>query len=247
MVSAIDEAEAAAPGFGLGLGFVGSGCFFMMAGLVCGGSGRLWVEVGGLVSGLVGAWGGWARPAHAAVAKLAGTKSAMPCVLSACVPVPIDPAHLSPPQPTDTPKLTQRRTQDGPAGLPGRGAAAAPARSAPRLLRSSTTVGFVGYASSSWRGGGLGRGGGLPHLRGFRGDGRAGYDSKNVLRLFVCLRSFTIKPVNPSTTGGGAAALPSSSSSSAAAMALKLAADLLDRDQPGLLEGALEVRNDETN
>ena len=62
-----------------------------------------------------------------------------------------------------------------------------------------------------------------------------------------CLRSFTIKSVNPSTTGGGAAALPSSSSSSSAAMALKLAADLLDRDQPGLLEGALDVRNDETN
>lgn len=81
------------------------------------------------------------------------------------------------------------------------------------------------------------------------GTGKTGEEASRPAGPFVCILLFIHRRghQNPYGTGGGAAALPSSSSSSAAAMALKLAADLLDRDQPGLLEGALEVRNDETN
>ncbi len=47
-----------------------------------------------------------------------------------------------------------------------------------------------------------------------------------------------------SLTGGGGPPGTAAAAAAAAAMALvlRLAADLLDRDQPGLLEGALEVR-----
>ena len=53
MVSAIEEAEAA-PGFGLGLGFLGRGRFFMMAGLACGGCERFGWLVGCWLVGMVG-------------------------------------------------------------------------------------------------------------------------------------------------------------------------------------------------